>query len=238
MTLSPDVRPATRNTDAEVLHRLLDNRFSCRAFLSTPVRKELVTQILLAAQRTASWCNSQPWQVVVTAGEETESFRRHLMRHAGETRGTYDIPPPGRYEGSYKERRRKSGYALYDALGITREDTAGRLNQAFENYRLFGAPHVAIVTSEAVLGPYGYVDCGGYVANFLLAAESLGVATIAQASIANFSDAVREHFSLPESRHVVCGISFGYADTEHPVNRFRTDRADLSESADLRGFDS
>ncbi len=110
------------------------------------------------------------------------------------------------------------------------------MRQAFENYRLFGAPHVAIVTSEAQLGPYGYVDCGAYVANFLLAAESLGVATIAQASIANFSNVVRAHFDIPAERHVVCGISFGYADTEHPVNAFRTERATIAEAIEFRGF--
>jgi len=34
---------------------------------------------------------------------------------------------------------------------------------------------------------------------------------------------------MPPERHVVCGISFGLADRDHPANSFRTDRAALSE---------
>ena len=99
-----------------------------------------------------------------------------------------------------------------------------------ENFRLFGAPHVMIVTSERDLGPYGAVDCGLYVGNVLLAAESLGIATIAQAALARCSPFLHEYFAIPPSRTVVCGISFGYPDTPHPANRFRTRRADLTET--------
>ena len=49
---------------------------------------------------------------------------------------------------------------------------------------MFGAPHVAIVTSDEALGVYGAVDCGAYVSNFMLAAHSLGVGSIAQAALA------------------------------------------------------
>ena len=99
----------------------------------------------------------------------------------------------------------------------------------FENFRLFGAPHVAIVTTEEALGVYGAVDCGAYVANFMLAARSLGVAAIAQAALAAYSPFIREFFALPDERQVVCGISFGFEDAKHPANGFRTRRAHLSE---------
>ena len=59
--------------------------------------------------------------------------------------------------------------------------------QALENFRLFGAPHVLIVTSERDLGVYGAVDCGLYGGSLLLAAQSLGIATIAQAALARCS---------------------------------------------------
>lgn len=193
-------------------------------------------EILEVAQRTPSWCNTQPWHVTVTSGEETERFRAHLSAQVLESRGVHDIEPPARYEGAYRERRRASGFALYDSLGIAYDDKEGRTRQMLENYRFFGAPHVAIITSEARLGPYGYVDCGAYVSNFLLAAASLGIATIAQASVAMYSNVVREHLSIPETRHVVCAISFGYADDKHPANQFRTERASLDEATDLRGF--
>jgi len=98
-----------------------------------------------------------------------------------------------------------------------------------ENFRLFGAPHVMIITSDEDLGVYGAIDCGAYVANVMLAAQSLGIATIAQAALAGVSDFIRVHFDIPPERKIVCGISFGYADPDHPANSFRTTRAALDQ---------
>ena len=101
--------------------------------------------------------------------------------------------------------------------------------QMLENFRFFGAPHLALITTEAELGTYGAVDCGAFVTIFTMAAEALGIATIPQAALAGYSPFLREWFGLPSSRLVVCGISFGFEDREHPANAFRTERAPLDE---------
>src|SRR5215213_2561415 len=64
--------------------------------------------------------------------------------------------------------------------------------------RFFGAPHVAIITTDRDQGVYGAVDCGGYVSNLVNAASSLSIATIPQAAIAMFSDRVRESSTSPK----------------------------------------
>ena len=46
---------------------------------------------------------------------------------------------------------------------------------------------------------------------------------------------IRQHFGLGDNRMILCGISFGYEDPDHPANRFRTERAALPEILDLRG---
>ena len=106
----------------------------------------------------------------------------------------------------------------------------GRNRQALENFRMFGAPHLALVTTDEALGAYGAIDCGGWVANFMLAAEALGVASIAQAAIAGHAGFVRAQLGLPADRQLVCGIAFGFADPDHPANAFRTGRAGLGEA--------
>lgn len=214
---------------AATLGRILDDRYSCRAFRPEPVPEETIERILRMAQRTASWCNSQAWQVDLVSGPATAAFGKALTDHVMTNDMRSDLPAPERYEGVYGDRRRASGYGLYSALGIERTDHDARMRQMLENYRFFGAPHVAVITSDAGLGTYGAVDCGGYVATFLAAATSLGVATCAQAAIALYSDGVRRHLGLPDDRLVVCGIAFGYADEEHPANSFRTDRAELTD---------
>jgi nitroreductase len=107
--------------------------------------------------------------------------------------------------------------------------------QALENFRFFGAPHLAVITTHSLLGARALLDCGGYVALFMLAAHSHGVACVPQASIAYRADVLHEQLGIPVDYHVVCGISFGIADPTHPANAFRTSRALVSDVVTFRG---
>jgi nitroreductase len=100
-----------------------------------------------------------------------------------------------------------------------------------ENFRLFGAPHALVVTTDEALGIYGVLDCGAWVNNFMLAAAAAGVACIAQAALAAHPKVLREFFGIGEDRRIVCGMSFGYEDAKHPANQFRTSRATKEEVA-------
>lgn len=223
--------------DAQALARLVGARHSCRGYLSRQVPRETIDTMLALAQGSASWCNSQPWQVIVTEGDKTERFRDALYKFAtsqnwADQRQRPEHPDfafPTRYVGIYKDRQRETGWALYESVGVAHGDREGSGRQMLENFRLFGAPHVMIITTEADLGPYGAIDCGGYIAHVMLAAQSLGIATTAQAALAGVAPFVRQYFDIPPHRMIVCGISFGYADPAHPANSFRTTRAPLDE---------
>ncbi|HVY86536.1 MAG TPA: nitroreductase [Caulobacterales bacterium] len=235
MTVSPSNTLAA--SDADVLSRLIARRKSCRGFRPDPVPRATIERVLAMAQGAASWCNSQPWQVIITEGAATNRFRDALYAHATsqgwanqKTRPeTPDFPFPLKYEGVYKDRQREVGWALYRSVGVAHGDREGSGRQVLENFRLFGAPHVMIITTERDLGIYGAIDCGGYIANLMLAAESLGIATIAQAALAGAAPFVRDYFAVPEHRQIVCAVSFGYEDAAHPANSFRAPRAPLEQ---------
>jgi nitroreductase len=215
----------------EALEGLLASRYSCRAFRPDPVPRPIIDRILTAAQRTASWCNSQPWQIVIASGEAKERFRRAIYTEAASGAAEdVDFAFPREYRGVYLERRRESGFQLYNTLGIPRGDKVAYAKQALENYNFFGAPHVAIVHTDEALGIYGAIDCGAYVSNFMLAAQALGLGTIAQAALARRSGLIRRHFKLGDDRRVVCGISFGFPDQDHKINSYRTSRASLVDA--------
>lgn len=225
----------TANTIEASFEALLSNRYSCRGFLKTPVQADVLHEILQLAQRTPSWCNCQPWQVIITSGDATEKFREAYLEQTSAAPEQADFPWPTEYKGLHLERRRECGYGLYNSLGIERTDTAARRRQEMENFHFFGAPHTAIVTVDESLGVYGAIDCGAYVNTFMMAATANGVATIAQAALAARPNFIRAHFGLPDSQRIVCGISFGYADEKHPANQFRTSRADPYENVQLVG---
>ena len=214
-----------------VLEELLNERYSVRAFLPQSVPRDTIAHILTVAQRTASWCNSQPWQVVIVSGEAKERFRKLIYAEAASGAAhDSDFPFPREYKGVYLARRRESGFQLYNTLGIPRGDKAAYARQALQNYNLFGAPHVAIIHTDEPLGVYGAIDCGAYVANFMLAAQALGIGSIAQAALARHSGLIRRHFNLAADRRVVCGISFGYADHGDRVNSYRTSLAAIADT--------
>src|SRR5215471_9232632 len=104
---------------------VVNSRYSTRMFRPQPVANETIQRILEVSQQTPSWCNSQPWQLVVTRGEGTERLRRRLYEHARSgARPAPDFPFPAAYLGVYRERRKLCGVQLYQSLGIERDDKA------------------------------------------------------------------------------------------------------------------
>ena len=225
-------------TDADpvaigALEHLLFARHSCRAFVDRPIERGVIERIFALAQRTASWCNAQPWQVTIVSGDAVERFRNALVEATLESEAApddSDFPFPAQYRGVYLERRRECGFRLYDAVGVQRGDRDAYARQTLENFRLFGAPHVAIITSDPDLGVYGAVDVGGYVQVLLLAMQAHGVAAIPQAALARHSTLIKSLLDIPAERQMVCGVSFGYEDAAHPANSYRTRRARLGEA--------
>jgi len=47
-----------------------------------------IERLLGLAQKSASWCNTQPWRLIITEGEATVRFAATLFQHAAAD------PPP------------------------------------------------------------------------------------------------------------------------------------------------
>ena len=115
-------------TAIDALESLLAERWSCRGFLDQPVPRETIDRLLAVAQRTPSWCNTQPWQLTITSGEATVKLRKALL--AGFDGSGTDFDFPSTYQGVFQERRRESGWQLYDAVGIEKGDREASTAQA------------------------------------------------------------------------------------------------------------
>ena len=213
----------------ETLNVLLQTRYSCRAFLDRPVAHSDIEKIVEAAQRVPSWCNAQPWQLILCEGAQTKVLADALTAAAKEGLQAPEIPFPESYSGKYKHRRSTCGWQLYEAVGVAKGDRAASRQQMLQNYRFFNAPQVAILTIPKELGAYAALDAGAFVTAFTLAAQALGIATIAQAAIAGMAPILREKLQIEADRDILCAVSFGYEDKHHPANAFRTKRAGVHE---------
>jgi nitroreductase len=209
----------------------LQTRRSVRGFLDKPIPPEILTKIFEMAQLAPSNCNIQPWHVYVASGEARDRIRAALIKNA--TSGVAPNPDftyPGKFEGLYRQRQVECAVALYNQMGIARDDGPGRLRAALRNYELFDAPHVAFIGMYRDFGVTVALDVGIYLQSLMLAMTAHGVASCSQGSMRSYPDVVRAEFNVPDNIGILVGISFGYEDASVAANRTRTTRAPLGEN--------
>lgn len=207
-------------------------RKSVRAFTDEPVDVAVVEQLLKDAAWAPSGGNVQPWRVWVLTGEVLETFRGRIRElHPEHPMGQgpeYDVYPPDLWE-PYRTRRFTNGQQLYDAIDIPREDKVRRVMQFGKNFDFFGAPIALLIGIERRMGPPQWSDVGMFLQSFMLLAHEQGLGTCAQEAWTSWHQAAYETLDFPEDVILFCGMAIGHEDTEHPINNWRSDRADTSE---------
>ncbi len=226
----------TAFTDPSAVDAAITSRRSVRAFLPTPVPREVVEDILRVAARAPSGTNTQPWRVTVLTGESRAELSRRIT-------AAYDDPVqrarhseeyayyPTRWESPYIERRRKIGWDLYGLLGIGKGDRDRMHRQHGRNYAFFGAPVGLIFTIDRVLQHGSWLDYGMFLQGVMVAARARGLDTCPQAAFTPFHRVIEEFLQLPESQMVVCGMSLGFADPKAIENTLVTEREPVEQFA-------
>ncbi len=214
---------------AEFVDHAITSRQSIRAFLPTPVSREMIEQILAVAARAPSGTNTQPWKVTVLTGAARQRLCEAIT-------AAYDDPQqrqvhteeyayyPTRWIEPYLGRRRKIGWDLYGLLGIGRDDKVRMHAQHGRNYGFFDAPVGLIFTIDRIMEQGSWLDYGMFLQNIMIAARARGLDTCPQAAFTQFHRVIRTQLGLPENEMVVCGMSLGYADMSKAENALETAR--------------
>lgn len=203
----------------------IKTRHSVRQFLDRPVSQALVEKIPGIARHSPSGANLQPWQVAVVTGKTRDNLSRAIKQEAGRRKPhPEESYYPDEWFEPYKSRRFTTGMALYDALGIKREDKQRRTEQWHKNYDFFGAPIGLLFFLDRRMGRGARVDMGIFVQSVMLAALDRGLGSCAQASIADYPGVVCDVLGMADDLILVFGLSLGYEDTDAPVNQYRVGR--------------
>jgi nitroreductase len=215
------------------------SRYSCRAFLPTPVPLETVRDILERASRAPSGGNVQPWLVHALAGERLAALKALLAPRFGELpKGEgeeYPVYPP-KLKEPYRSWRFEVGAMLYASTGIPYEDRPARIRQYARNYLFYDAPVGLFFSLDRDLGPPQWSDLGGYIQTVMLIARGYGLHTCAQEAWTLWHKTVRAFLELPATHILFCGMALGYADADAPINRWRSPRQPLDSFASFAGF--
>ena len=227
-------------SECAAIEKAISERRSIRAFLNTPVPRELIERLLDIAARAPSGTNMQPWRAHVVVGEAKEKVTKAVFAHFAETGGQrhdseYKYYPDQFFE-PYLSRRRKVGWDMYGILGIKKGDNAAMAAQHGRNYMFFDAPVGIIFTIDRRLEIGSWLDYGYFLEAVSIAARANGLDTCSQQAFAFFHKVIREQLAFDDNEVLVCGMSLGYADWNAKINTLRTERIPVEDFATFRGF--
>ena len=205
----------------------MKERKSARAYLDKPVSKRDIEEIFVCAGLAPSAINLQPWEFIITHGEEKDRLVRCLNKARAERQVTCG---PGTAKPLPEKFSRRSGKALeimapkISALGLD-------FNQFIEegSCSFYGAPLAVIVAIDRIFPQLRYLDVGLAVSYLLLAAHAKGLASCPIGLITAYADDIAQVLNIPEDKEIILGIALGYADETSPANAFRTERVGVKE---------
>lgn len=206
---------------------IMKQRKSIRKYLDKPVPRADIEDLIRFAGSAPSAINLQPWEYVVTYGEEKDRLIRrlkkiHAMKNVSCGPGT-STPLPEKIA----DRSRR-------ALKVM-EPQIAKLDVPFNQFieegscSFYGAPVVIIVLMDKVFPKLRYLDVGLSVSYLLLAAEAKGLSTCPIGLITEYGDDIKDVLNIPEEKEVLLAISLGYEDETALENDFKTDREPLNE---------
>ncbi|MES2999506.1 MAG: nitroreductase [Pseudomonadota bacterium] len=221
--------------DAQSVYTAIETRFSCRAFLPTPVDRAVIERILIASAHAPSGSNNQPWKVYVVRGASRDELVRKVcdahdaMHHDPALAVLYKEEYPyyaPEWRSPYIERRRATGIGLYGVLGIGRGEKDKMHAQHQRNFRFFDAPVGLFFTVERGLAQGALVDTATMIQNVMIAARAEGLHTCPQVAWNPYWPIILPHLGAA-GEMIVSGMALGYADRDAIVNGYRPKREPL-----------
>lgn len=210
------------------------SRISTRAFLDRPVEGETVRELLEIARWAPSGGNLQPWKVhvVMGGGRERliETVRKAIADNPFADESELQIYPPKLPE-PWRTRRFEVGEAMYERLGIPRDDKPARLKWLLNNYTFFGAPVGLFFSLDRRFDKGQWAHLGMFMQTLAIAAQVKGLATCMQEAWAARAKTVSMFLGLKEEEQLYCGMALGYADPAAEVNGLRSSRVEVEDFA-------
>ncbi|MCP3872783.1 MAG: nitroreductase [Desulfobacteraceae bacterium] len=205
----------------------MKQRKSARNYLEKPVLRVDIEDVIRCAGMAPSAINLQPWEYVITYGEEKDRLIRRLKKvhamkniHCGP--GTSEPLPE-----NFSNRSRKALKVMSPQIK--------KLNIPFNQFiekgscSFYGAPVAIIVVMDKIFPKFRYLDVGLSVSYLLLAAEQKGLSTCPIGLITEYGNDIKDVLNISAEKEVLLGISLGYADEKAPENNCKPDREPLSE---------
>ncbi len=218
----------------------IKTRKSIRGYLSTPVTKDTLSQILEIATCAPSNDNAQPWGFYVLGGKALDDLRKTVEEQflAG-TAPYMDFPSPV-FTGVYRDRQIELAKSIFQLMDIAREDKEKRRQWIRKMTRFFDAPNAIIITLED-LGEqksdhYFLFSIGMLAQNISLLAQNFGLGTCVDLAAVLYPGVVKSQLGIPQSKKIAAAITIGYPDRDYPANKLKSTREPLASITSWHGI--
>jgi len=205
----------------------MKERKSVRAYQEKPVLRRDIEAVIAAAGLAPSAINLQPWEFIVSYGEEKERLVRRLKKAQAERSVSCGPGTSKPLPQKYTKRSRKALTAMEPKVS----QTGMPFNRFIEegSCSFYGAPIAIIVTIDRIFPAIRYLDVGLSVSYLLLAAHAKGLSTCPIGLIVAYADDIADVLNISPEKEILLGIAMGYADETAPENDVQTGREELSE---------
>ena len=201
----------------------LNTRFTVRAFKPVPIDRNTLEKVVEAALRAPSWGNTQPWEIYLAGGDVLNRLRNaYIMNLKNCIARTPDLAAPKQWPLLLQKRMEALRSERMETLERVCLDKSELKDLSEMNYHFFHAPVVAYICMDRTLTPWSIFDLGLFSQSLMLAARHFGLDSAAAVTLVAHPDLIRKELKIPDDLLIVIGIALGYADAEHPQNRYRT----------------
>ena len=207
---------------------IMKQRHSARYFLSKPIPKEILKEIMETSLLTPSWGNSQPWTFYVASGTTLENIRKDwISKNREGVKGNSDLEAGHRND--FSERCQKCMNEIMKLVVDTLNEPDGKsLMEA--NVVLFNAPTLVYITIPKKRTLYNIFDSGAAEMSVMAAAQEHGVDSVPAYEAIKYPDILRKHMKIPDDEDIVIGIALGYEDKENALSKIKSKKLTLDEA--------
>src|SRR5512147_301042 len=221
------------------VNEALKDRRTIRSFRPDSIGRDLLVKVLEPALHAPSWANTQPWEIVVAAGEPLERLRKAYAENLKNcVPRNPDITMPKEWPDACRSRmealKAERAEVLEQACRPGEGPALSDLQQM--NYKFFDAPVVVYLCMDRCLAPWSLFDLGAMSQSIMLSAQERGLGSAVAVTLAAHPDLIRRELGIPEGLAIVIGIALGRPDPESPQNKFKSSRRKAAEVVRFAGL--
>jgi nitroreductase len=215
----------------------LNSRYTVRAFKPDPIEKNTLQKIFESALRAPSWANTQPWEIYVAGGDVLNRLRQAYQEHLKNcVPRNPDLSAPRQWPPDLLKRMEAVKAERFAILEKECLDNSILKDISQLNYKFFGAPIVVYLCMDRTLTPWSIFDLGLLAQSIMLAAQQFGVGSAPAVTLVAHPELIRAELNIPEDLLIIIGVALGYADQDHPQNKYRSPRRAIGEVVRFKGI--